>query len=57
MMKRNRYQFIRYDDYPAILDSKRNRVASFLLEDNARWLVDRLNAGDSDPDIFEWVAL
>lgn len=56
-MKRNRYQFIRHNGYPAILDSKQNRVASFVAEDVMWRLVDQFNAGHIDPDSFEWVAL
>lgn len=53
-MKRNRFQFVRHNSYPAILDSKQNRVANFVTEDSTRRLVDRLNAGRTNPDGFEW---
>lgn len=56
-MKRNRYQFIRYDDYPTVLDTEQNRVASFRSETKTRWLVDQFNAGHAPPDSFEWETL
>lgn len=56
-MKRNRYQFIRHNNYPTVLDAEQNRVASFWSETKTRWLVDQFNAGRTNPEGFEWERL